>query len=652
MLEPDPHGTGAPMTILLDPIPIRIGKPGTLLLEPLPTGTAYPGDGSCWTHDRPSGSETQGDLSTLDNPAGTVAHGDGVPRILAVQEPVHHGAPTTSLLEPIPTCTQDPGHDWSDRPAEPVPRGDGGTQEIHLVTASRWNQLTVNVGSAGTVFSLHQYTLNQASGEEASPTGTDPTGQRTLCGHDTDSSANRMYLDQSQTQPESTKIVTVGTESSPWGPSPLGIELTMDTSPSGAGSPQNRCATDIPDGFPEGSHSGTPWGSGSPGNPGLMDIDTDDCSSLNRTPATQGSAGQPALTGTQPLVAMATSLAQTRQNSGPFQCVFEWKHSLVFEYIYQCFYDAITVQCGVALYWHGYAMETRRHRMILFRQDCHRCGRTISTSCNLRSLYPWVSKFLLQHWYRHHNHLFSSQQHRLQLRVSKPRMLSWWLRPCGRWCHPWFNSNNAWVPFQEGQELQEWDVHRQQLLQCYRLGYLGLMLHQGFFPISDDQCSYKDTIDTSYREIYSTDWNTRMCPFAALGCSAFIAHSRSPVDHHPSVVTLDPPRRHRLQVSRRTRKKFWRETMKFFVRRCAVLWHRSIPALITLMIRIRRLDPWFPQMMCTRTKSLGSYSLLWKVLSGTVPILLREWITQMIAQRPHFVIHLHHRTPSLSSHTT
>ena len=294
-------------------------------------------------------------------------------------------------------------------------------------------------------------------------------------------------------------------------------------------------------------------------------------------------------------------------------------------------------------------METRRHRMILFRQDCHRCGRTISTSCNLRSLYPWVSKFLLQHWYRHHNHLFSSQQHRLQLRVSKPRMLSWWLRPCGRWCHPWFNSNNAWVPFQEGQELQEWDVHRQQLLQCYRLGYLGLMLHQGFFPISDDQCSYKDTIDTSYCEIYSTDWNTRMCPFAALGCSAFTAHSRSPVDHHPSVVTLDPPRRHRLQVSRRTRKKFWRETMKFFVRRCAVLWHRSIPALITLMIRIRRLDPWFPQMMCTRTKSPGSYSLLWKVLSGTVPILLREWITQMIAQRPHFVIHLHHRSPSLSS---
>ena len=130
--------------------------------------------------------------------------GNGVPRILAVQEPVHHGAPTTSLLEPIPTCTQDPGHDWSVCPAEPVPRGDGGTQEICLVTVRPWNQLTVNVGSASTGFSLHQHTLNQASSEEASPAGTDPTGQRTLCGHDTDSSTNRMYLDQSQTQPEST----------------------------------------------------------------------------------------------------------------------------------------------------------------------------------------------------------------------------------------------------------------------------------------------------------------------------------------------------------------------------------------------------------------------------------------------------------------
>ena len=97
------------------------------------------------------------------------------------------------------------------------------------------------------------------------------------------------------------------------------------------------------------------------------------------------------------------------------------------------------------------------------------------------------------------------------------------------------------------------------------------------------------------------------------------------------------------------RNKFWRETTKFFVRRCTVLWHRSVPALIMLMIWTRRLDPWFPVMMCTRTKSPGSSSLYWKVLSGTVPRLLREWIAQMTSQRPYFVIHLHHRTPSLSS---
>ena len=60
------------------------------------------------------------------------------------------------------------------------------------------------------------------------------------------------------------------------------------------------------------SHSGTPRGSGSPGNPGPMDIDTDDCSSPNWTPATQGSAGQAAFTGTQPLVAVATIPGQTR----------------------------------------------------------------------------------------------------------------------------------------------------------------------------------------------------------------------------------------------------------------------------------------------------------------------------------------------------
>ena len=31
-----------------------------------------------------------------------------------------------------------------------------------------------------------------------------------------------------------------------------------------------------------------------------------------------------------------------------------------------------------------------------------------------------------------------------------------------------------------GPGTQEWDAHRQQLLQCYRLGYPELMLRQGF----------------------------------------------------------------------------------------------------------------------------------------------------------------------------
>ena len=134
--------------------------------------------------------------------------------------------------------TQDLGRD-SDRLAGPVPHGDEGTQEIRSVTVSPWNRLTVNVGSAGTGSSLHQRTQNQAPSEEASRAGTDPMEQqRTLGSHDTDSSANRMYLDQTQTQPESTEIVTVGTESSPQGLSPLGIEIAVDASPSGAGSPQ------------------------------------------------------------------------------------------------------------------------------------------------------------------------------------------------------------------------------------------------------------------------------------------------------------------------------------------------------------------------------------------------------------------------------
>ena len=327
----------------------------------------------------------------------------------------------------------------------------------------------------------------------------------TLDGHDTDSSANRIYLDQSQTQPESTEVVTVGTESNPQGPFPSGIEVAVDASPSGASSPQNRCATDIPDDFPEGtSHSGTPQGSGGPGNPGPMDMDTDDRSSMNWTPATQGSADQPALTGTQSLVTMATSLGQTHapardtrqgsqvtcQNSDPSQragviggiSTQLWKlHQLstlcLWVETQQCLQVHLLVflQCNYSPVWRCPLLawicngETWRHRMILFRRDCLRCGRTISTSCNLRSLYPWVSKFLLQHWYRHHKRLFNSQQ--LRLRVSRPRMLSWWHQPCGRWCRSWFNSNNAWVPFQEAQELQEWDVHQRQL-----------MIRQGFLP--------------------------------------------------------------------------------------------------------------------------------------------------------------------------
>ena len=124
-------------------------------------------------------------------------------------------------------------------------------------------------------------------------------GQQTLGGHDTDSSANRMYLDQSQTQPESTEIVTVGTQSNPRGPFPWGIEVAMDASLSGAGSPQNRCVTDIPDGFPEEtSHSGTPQGSGSPWEPGSYGY-------------RHKRLCQPAITGTQPLVAMATAPGQT-----------------------------------------------------------------------------------------------------------------------------------------------------------------------------------------------------------------------------------------------------------------------------------------------------------------------------------------------------
>ena len=299
--------------------------------------------------------------------------------------------------------------------------------------------------------------------------------------------------------------------------------------------------------------------------------------------------------------------------------------------------------------------ETRRHRMILFRRDWHKCGQMISTS---GSLYPWVSKFLLLHRYRFHNHLFSSQQHLLLLRVSKPRMLSWWLRPCGKWCRSWFNSNNALVLFREGQELPEWDIHRQQLLQCYRLGYPGLIIVRGFLP----HLRWPMFLSTHHWHLLSWDLLHRLEHKDMFICNIrmFSLHSALQIVIHLVLTIVRPSspwihrdysdclttstRLRRLQVSR-TMNKFWRETMKFFMRWCAVLWHRSFPTMITLMIRIRRLDPWFPQMMCTRTKSPGSYSLFWKLHSGTFPRLLKEWITQMTSQRPHFVIHLHHRTP-------
>ena len=288
MLEPDPHRTGAPMTVLLDPIPMRIGEPRTPLLAQLPAGNGTPRrwvvlEPSCRIRD-PRGSENPGQSCWNRGPWERRTQDSGHAGTCSSWNRRTHDQPagTDSYVN---RRTLDHGHDWSVRPAGPVPHGDEGTQEIRSVTVSPWNRLTVNIGSAGTGSSLHQRTLNHlAPSEDASPAGTDPTGQRTLGGHDRDSSANRMYLDQSQAQPESTEIVNVGTESRPQGPFPSEIEVAVDASPSGAGSPQNRCATDIPDGFPEGmSHSGTPRGSGGPGNPGPMDTDTDDRSSTNRT---------------------------------------------------------------------------------------------------------------------------------------------------------------------------------------------------------------------------------------------------------------------------------------------------------------------------------------------------------------------------------
>ena len=310
-------------------------------------------------------------------------------------------------------------------------------------------------------------------------------GQRTLDGHDTVSSVNQMYLDQSQTQPESTEIVTVGTENNPRGPFPSGIEVAVDASPSGAGSPQNRCATDIPDGFPEGtSHSGTPRGSGGSGNPGPMDIDTDDRSSTNRTPATQGSADQSALMVTQPLVAMATSLDQTRapasgthqgpqamcshlaaasdtrqgsqttcqssdssQRAGvtggvstqamktpPVVNIVSLSGNTAVSSSTSTSVSTMQSESSMALPATGMDMQWRdpRAQNDPLSSGLPQMWQTISTSCNLRSFYPWVSKIFLWHRCRHHNRLFNSQQHRLRLRVSRPRMLSWWHRPCGR----------------------------------------------------------------------------------------------------------------------------------------------------------------------------------------------------------------------------